>query len=304
MFAAESVARRCRGVTAAVFLVAAAGATPALGQPTLDVPYVPTAPKVVETMLDMANVGPQDYIIDLGSGDGRIVIAAAKRHGARGFGVDLDEFQVARARGAAERAGVSEKVRFFAGDLFLTDISQATVLTMYLFPSVNVKLRPRLFADLRPGTRVVSHDFDMEQWEPDAQLTVAVPDKPYGAPESQVYLWVIPANAAGTWHGTIGTDEEPMEFRVELAQTFQMVSGTGRTGAAAGQVWGGRLRGKMLRFTLTAEIDGRSARHEFEGLVNGDAVAGRVKLAGGVEREWRAHRVRRGAINITPPPPD
>lgn len=294
--------RCCRAVAAVLFLIAGAGS--ALGQPALDVPYVPTAPGVVEAMLDIAKVGPRDYVVDLGSGDGRIVIAAAKQRGARGFGVDLDEFLVARARDAADRAGVGEQVKFFAGNLFLTDISRATVLTMYLFPSVNLQLRPRLFADLRPGTRVVSHDFDMSQWRPDAELTIPVPDKPYGAPESQVYLWVIPANAAGTWRGRISTEEGPVEFHAELKQTFQMVSGTGRVGSATGRLRGARLHGEMLRFALTAEIKGRQVGHEFEGRVDGDALAGKVTLAGGVEREWRASRVQRAAININPPPAD
>lgn len=305
MFAATTIVHRCRGLGAAVmFLVAGAAAWPALAQPELDVPYVPTAPNVVETMLRVAKVGPQDFVVDLGSGDGRIVIAAAKRHGARGFGVDLDVFQVRRARAAADRAGVAERVKFFAGNLFLTDISQATVLTMYLFPSVNLQLRPRLFAELEPGTRVVSHDFDMAQWKPEVHLTVPVPDKPYGAPESEVYMWVIPANAAGTWQGSITTNEGPMEFHADLEQTFQMLSGAARIGDARGRLQSGRLRGRALRFAMSVEAEGRSVRHEFEGRVTGDAMAGKVTSPDGMEREWRASRIRRAAINIEPRPAD
>ncbi len=300
-----SVANRCRRVVGAVsFLAAVGGAGSALGQPALDVPYVPTAPSVVEAMLDIAKVGSQDYVVDLGSGDGRIVIAAAKQRGARGFGVDLDEFLVARARDAADRAGVAERVKFFAGNLFLTDISRATVLTMYLFPSINLQLRPRLFAELKPGTRIVSHDFDMAQWQPDAERVIPVPDKPYGAPESRVFLWVIPANAAGAWRGSISTDSGPVDFEAEIEQTFQTLSGTARVGAAGGRLGGGTLRGDALRFAITAGVDGRRMRHEFEGRVSGDTVSGKVKTGGGEARDWRASRIRRAAINITPPPAD
>jgi hypothetical protein len=287
---------------AAGSLVAVAACAVAAPEP--DVPYVPTAPDVVEAMLAIAKVGPRDYVVDLGSGDGRIVIAAAKRHGARGFGVDVDEQLVARAREAAEQAGVSDRVQFFARNLFLTDISPATVLTLYLFPSINLQLRPRLFAELRPGTRVVSHDFDMELWRPDAQLTVPVPNKPYGAPESEVYLWVIPANAAGTWRWSMDTGEGLVAYEAELRQTFQMLSGTARAGGAMARLEGGRVRGDTLHFALTTEAGGRSVRHEFEGRVDADAISGRLKLAGGVELDWRASRIRRAAINITPAPAD
>lgn len=276
----------------------------ALAAPDPAVPYVPTPHNVVEAMLAIAKVGPQDYVVDLGSGDGRIVIAAAKRHGARGFGVDVDEDLVARAREEAAREGVAERVQFFARDLFLTDISRATVLTMYLYSSINLHLRPRLFAELKPGARVVSHDFGMDLWQPDAQLTVAVPDKPHGAPESRVYLWVIPANAAGAWRGSIRTEEGILEFDAELTQRFQMLSGTARVGTARGRLQGGRLRGDALRFVLTAEVGGGGVRHEFEGRVSGDAIVGKVRLAGGVERVWRARQIRRAAIDITSTPAD
>jgi SAM-dependent methyltransferase len=278
--------------------------TGAIAAPDPDVPYVPTAPNVVEAMLAIAKVGPKDYVVDLGSGDGRIVIAAAKRHRARGFGVDVDEELVARAQEAAAQAGVADRVQFFARNLFLTDISRATVLTMYLYSSLNVRLRPRLFAELKPGTRVVSHDFGMDLWRPDAQLTVPVPDKPYGAPESKVYLWVIPANAAGTWRWRIDTGKGSVAYEVQLTQTFQMLSGTARAGGAMAQLEGGRMRGDALHLSMTTENGRRIVRHEFQGRVNRDAIVGRVKLAGNVELDWRASRIRRGTIDITPAPAD
>lgn len=290
------------GAVAVCFLVTVTAG--AVAAPDPDVPYVPTAPNVVEAMLAIAKVGPQDYVVDLGSGDGRIVIAAARQHGARGFGVELDENLVARAREAAAQAGVAERIQFFARNLFLTDISRATVLTLYLYPSINLQLRPRLFAELKPGTRVVSHDFGMDLWRPDARIIVPVPDKPYGVPESEVYLWVIPANAAGTWRGSIRTEEGTLEFHAELMQTFQMLSGTAQVGTARGPLQGGRLRGDALRFTLTAGVGGSGIRHEFEGRVKGDAIVGKVRVAGGVERDWRARQIRRAAIDITPAPAD
>lgn len=300
-FAARAGALLTRVVVPGLFVVTAAGVATA-SEP--HVPYVATAPNVVDAMLSIASVGPRDYVVDLGSGDGRIVIAAARRHGARGLGVELDENLVARARNRAVEAGVGDRVEFRADDLFVTDISRATVLTLYLFPSVNLQLRPRLFAELKPGTRVVSHDFDMESWQPDAQVTVPVPDKPYGAPESQVYFWVIPANAAGTWAGNVLIDGGSVEFRARLGQTFQMLSGTARLGAAAGDIRGGSLRGESLRFVLQAEESGRSVRHEFEGRIEGDTMVGKVTSSGGPTRDWRARRLQRSAINVSPRPAD
>ena len=284
--------------TAAICSLLAAGAGAAWAVEP-HVPYVPTPSSVVDAMLAIANVGPRDYLVDLGSGDGRIVIAAARRFGTRGFGVDLDENLVIRANEAAQRAGVGDRVQFYARNLFVTDISRATVLTLYLFQSVNVQLRPRLFEALKPGTRVVSHDFDMEGWEPDAQVTVPVPDKPYGAPESQVYLWVIPANAAGAWTGQINTKGAAVAFRADLSQTFQMLSGTAQAGTEVGKVREGRLHGESVRFALEAEMAGRRVLHRFEGRMNGDTIVGTVKWAGGPMQDWSARRTRPAAINLS-----
>src|SRR5687767_4877625 len=191
-----------------------------------DVPYVPTPQNVVEAMLDLAKVGPDDFVIDLGSGDGRIVITAAKKYGARGFGVELDGALVADARREAERQGVKERAQFLAQNLFITDIDRATVITSYLFPRINLQLRPRIFSEVKPGTRVVSHEFDFGNWKADAHVKVPVPNKRYGPPSSDVYLWIVPANAAGRWRwqfaGEAGT------FEVTLAQTFQMLEGAAR----------------------------------------------------------------------------
>jgi hypothetical protein len=157
-----------------------------------DVPYVPTHEKVVDEMLKVAKVGKNDVLYDLGSGDGRIPITAAKRWGTRGVGVDIDPERVKEARANATRAGVADKVRFMQQDLFDTDIKEATVVTLYLLPDVNLKLRPKLLAELKPGTRVVSHNYDMGDWKPLKTITVKLSDG-----EHTVYYWVVPPRAAG-----------------------------------------------------------------------------------------------------------
>jgi ubiquinone/menaquinone biosynthesis C-methylase UbiE len=148
-----------------------------------DVPFVPTPEKVVDRMLEVAKVGPNDVVYDLGSGDGRIVIAAAKKHGARGVGIDIDPERVKEARANARSAGVSDRVEFREADLFKTDLSEATVVTLYLLSSVNLQLRPKLLSELKPGTRIVSHAFDMGDWKPLKTEKVG---------SSTVYYWVVP----------------------------------------------------------------------------------------------------------------
>jgi ribosomal protein L11 methylase PrmA len=166
-------------------LFVASFASLALVQPSIarDVPYVPTPEPVVEKMLELAKVGPNDMVYDLGSGDGRIVIAAAKKHGARGVGVDIDPERVREARENAKAAGVSDRVQFREGDLFKMDLSGATVVTLYLLPEVNMKLRPKLLNELRPGTRIVSHSFDMGDWAPEQKVQVE---------GRTIYYWTIP----------------------------------------------------------------------------------------------------------------
>lgn len=172
-------------------MVLALGAGSATAQ-DLDVPFVVTPDHVTRAMLELAAVKPGDFVIDLGSGDGRIVIVAARHYGARGLGVEIVPDLVAQSRDNARRAGVAERVEFRVQDLFETDLSAATVITMYLLPEVNLKLRPRLQA-LKPGTRIVSHDWDMGDWKPDRVITLDVPDKPYGLEKvSRLYLWTIP----------------------------------------------------------------------------------------------------------------
>jgi SAM-dependent methyltransferase len=179
-----------RRVLAAGLLAGVAGRAGA--QLDIDVPFVVTPDHVTRAMLDLAGVKPGDFVIDLGSGDGRIVITAARHYGARGLGVEIVPDLVDKSVAAARIAGVADRTEFRVQDLFATDLSQATVITMYLLPDVNMLLRPRLQA-LRPGTRIVSHDWDMGDWKPDRVVTVDVPDKVLGRDKrSRLYLWTIP----------------------------------------------------------------------------------------------------------------
>lgn len=179
----------------------------------LQVPFVPTGERVVQAMLKLAAVDAGDVVYDLGSGDGRIVVAAARDHGARAVGVEFDRERVARAEAYAVRSGVEDRVSFVEYDLFHADFSPATVVTMYLLGSANLELRPRLLEELRPGTRVVSHDFGMGDWPPDRKLSAGA---------TAVFLWMIPARVAGTWGWQTA---QGRRFRVRLRQTWQRVEG-------------------------------------------------------------------------------
>jgi SAM-dependent methyltransferase len=186
-----------RSFAIATGLVALVAAT-AIAQSTterkaLDVPYVPTDERLVLKMLEVAQVNKNDLVYDLGSGDGRIVITAAQRFGTRGVGIDIDPQRVQEARENARRAGVADRVRFVVGDIFTADIGPATVVTMYLLPDVNMRLRPRLLSELRPGTRIVSHNYDLGDWKPARHLTMKV-----GTIDHEVFFWVVPPRAAGS----------------------------------------------------------------------------------------------------------
>src|SRR5688572_20527326 len=201
-------------------------APPALAQTGKgDVVYVPTPQVVVDEMLKMGKVGPKDYLIDLGSGDGRIVITAAKRLGARGFGVDLDQYLLKIANASAQKEGVADRARFIEQNLFETDLSQATVITSYLLPEMNRKLRPRLLA-LKPGTRVVAHDYSMGQWDADEEKTLIVPEKTVGDPgKSYIYSYVVPARVAGRWESELALGSKPVPWQFPFEQHYQYVRG-------------------------------------------------------------------------------
>jgi len=269
------------------------GATIGADAAQSSVPYVPTPQEVVERMLEMAKVGPQDYLIDLGSGDGRIVVTAAKKRGARGFGVDLNPVRIKESIENAAKAGVSDRVAFHQRDLFETDLSDATVITMYLLPSVNLDLRPKLL-QLKPGTRLVSHDFSMDDWKPDAHVDMDVKEKYGSAPgTSSIYFWIVPAQVAGAWQWQLTVGGKPQAYALTLDQKFQVISGTVRVGGQSVKLENAKLSGDQISFSFSAEIGGSRFKHEFSGRVAGSGIGGTVQLAGSRTQgqlEWNATR--------------
>ena len=252
-----------------VFLVGAfAAATCAAAQPVeKDVPYVPTPDAVVDKMLEMAEVKPDDYVIDLGSGDGRILVRAAKKYGIRGFGVDIDPERIKESKENAQAAGVADKVEFRQANLFETDFSKATVLTMYLLPQVNLDLRPKILSTLRPGTRVVSHDFNMGEWQPDDRATLQKV-KPWGG-DSNVYLWIVPARVEGVWTVQQKQANGPeRRFTLNLKQKFQEVEGEATMDGRSVPVRDGRLNGQTIHFSL----DDGSGEQRWSGRVSGNKI--------------------------------
>jgi len=258
------------------------------------VPYVPTPQDVVERMLEIAKVGPHDYLIDLGSGDGRIVVTAARKYGTRGFGVDLNPERIRESTVNARRAGVSEKVAFYHRDLFETSLTDATVITMYLLPQVNIELRPRLL-ELKPGTRLVSHDFDMGDWKPDTHIKMDAKDKYGGAGgASEIYFWIVPARVAGVWRWALPVSGKPLDYEVTLEQRYQVITGSAAVGGRAVKLQNARLRGDAIRFSFTAEVNGAPVKHEFSGRVAGEAVTGSAKMSGARlqgQHDWNARRM-------------
>ena len=239
---------------------------PRVGQEGKDVVWVPSPQAVVNKMLDMAKVTPKDYIIDLGSGDGRTVITAAKR-GAKALGIEYNPEMVELSKRNAAKEGVSDNATFQKADLFESDFSQATVISMFLLPDINLKLRPKIL-DLKPGTRIVSNTFTMAEWQADETATVDGECISY----CTALLWIVPAKVGGTWQLSQG--------ELALKQTFQMISGTLKSGNVSTPITNGRLRGDQISFTAGGA--------QYTGRVNGNAMEGTVK--GGSDSKWRASR--------------
>src|SRR6267378_8196192 len=257
----------------------------------LDTPYVPTPQAVVDKMLDMAQVKSGDMVVDLGSGDGRIMITAAQRHGARGFGVDIDPRLVQRSNDEARRLGVADRVKFLRQDLFNTDFHEANVLTLYLLPDVNMALRPKILAELKPGTRVVSHDYDMREWRPDAEQAIPAPDKKVGMrKESTVYLWIVPARVEGEWTFELSSGGKTRRTRLVLQQRFQFVSGSVELpGQGDVPISLGRLRGEELSLLLPPGALDRG-QVELVGRVKDGSLIGTVRKDDREVARWNAHR--------------
>ncbi|HTM59962.1 MAG TPA: methyltransferase domain-containing protein [Burkholderiales bacterium] len=256
------------------------------------VPYVQTPMEIVERMLRMAEVRAGDSVIDLGSGDGRIVIGAAKR-GARGLGVDLDPSLVKLATENAQRAGVADRARFEVRDIFETDLSPATVVTMYLLPDFNAKLMPRLLA-LKPGTRIVSHDGAIGDWPADETLTMRTPEKPVGiGGNSKIELWIVPADLRGTWTSQIPQHGGAWNF--QIGQNYQMLDLQVRADGRDLLVRNTRLRGEEVKLVITGIVKNRAWHHYFVGQAKGDTIEGELTVSDGnnkVVYPWLAKRAR------------
>jgi hypothetical protein len=248
---------------------------PQVGQAGKDVIWVPTPDDVVERMLTMAQVGPNDIHFDLGAGDGKIAIAAAKKFGARATGIEYNPEMVKYANAQAEKAGVAGngagKALVRHGDIFATDFSQATVITLYLLPALNMKLRPQILS-MRPGTRVASHSFNMEDWEADETSTLD---------GRRAYFWIVPANVMGTWN--LELNNQRMEMTLE--QTFQKITGSVSLGPNQGGLREARLRGANIAF---AYVDTAGLRRDFTGRVNGSRMEGSFRDEKGQEGRWTA----------------
>ena len=266
--------------------VGAATAVPLIAHSQFfDVPFVPTPQVVVDEMLRLAGVGPGDVVYDLGSGDGRIVITAARKFGARAaVGVELDDHLIYQSEESARQANLGERVKFVQQDFFKADFSQATVITLYLLPAVMRRLRERMLR-LKPGTRLVAHDFDFEDWKPDRRTTI----------RKNVFLWIVPASVGGQWQVRAAVPGSEFAFGLELRQKYQELDGFARIEGQPGGLWEANIEGDRVRFVV---VDSRDRDNEatlyFEGRVSGGAMEGEGTRGVGnqqVRFKWLATRV-------------
>jgi hypothetical protein len=253
------------GTAFCAFQAAAADLTPVKNAG----PYVPSPQSVVSDMLRYAEVGPGDFLIDLGSGDGRIVLTAAKVFGARGFGVEIKDDLVTQANEAAKNEGLAERVKFLKQDLFKTDISQATVITMYLLPDTVNLLKDKFLSELRPGTRIVSHDYPLNGWLPEKTEQFDLEEKVHisGVTTTLIYVYLVPARVDGTWQASVPTlSKQPITL--DLKQQITRVSGTAQVNGKKVALEEVLLRGERISFRLAGR------KGEFSGLVKGRSIEG------------------------------
>jgi len=267
----------------ALFLAGAAGGFPTSARAaTLDIPtpYVPSTELNVDEMLRLADVKASDVVYDLGSGDGRIVIAAARDWGARGVGIEIDPKLVAESRERAQRAGVANRVSFREGDVLKAVVSEATVVTMYLLTPLVARLQPKLLAELKPGARIVAHDYPFADWKPDRHVRVS----------KNFYLYVVPAKITGKWQLAVPVGGAVREYELELSQRFQEVSGGARVAGGYLPAFEARLAGERIAFVLVDD----NTSYRFEGRVSGHAMEGEVRWGAGPRQQqstWRATRI-------------
>jgi len=245
---------------------------PSVGQAGKDVIWVPTPPELINAMLDMANITPSDYLIDLGSGDGRIVIAAAKR-GTRALGIEYNPDMVELSKRNAQEEGVSDKANFIQADIFEADFSKATVLTMYLLPSLNLKLMPTILK-MKPGTRVVTHAFTMGDWEPDQTASVD---------SRSAYFWIVPASAEGNWFWKTSTGDAELK----ITQNYQKISGTLEGDGKVLPLNNAMLQGDRISFSIS---ESNPIQREYSGKISGNTITGSGTNSNGSETKWVAER--------------
>jgi hypothetical protein len=252
-------------------------------------PFVPTPQVVVDQMLRMANVGPKDFVVDLGSGDGVIVLTAASQLKAAGYGLDIDPELVKYSNAEAKRLGVADRAAFHVQDVFKADLSRASVITLYLLPSMMVNLRPKIFLEAKPGTRVVSHDYHFDEWQPDDQIVLDVPEKEKvnGVPKATISLWIVPARVQGKWQVQVEGGEE---YEVAFRQKYQVISGSAGASGKTMKLTFASLRGQDIGFTV---LDG-AVRRNFKGSASDTGMQGTVDLGGGRTARWTARRATAG----------
>jgi SAM-dependent methyltransferase len=264
--------------------------SPALAQGEVGVGYVPTPMPVVEAMLSLGRIGPGDVVYDLGSGDGRILITAARRSGVRGVGYEIQPWLVELSREGARTAGVAERVEFVVADLFQADLRPASVVMLYLSPTMNLQLKPALLSQLRPGSRVVSHAFHMGGWQPDTVVRVGE-----GLAEALVYGWTVPARIPGFWQLTLQLPGGGEQLHVlEVDQRFQRFDGAIRREGRAWPITGGELAGDRLGFAARDTTGRRPVTYRFTGRVSGTTISGTyTSSASARPLRWEARRFSR-----------
>ena len=244
-------------------------------------PYVPTEGFVMEEMFKLAGLRAGDVLYDLGCGDGRIVIGAVKKAGVRGVGIDIDPARIKESKAKAADAGVADRTTFLQQDLFQSDIREATVVTLFLLHEINMKLRPKLFSELKPGTRLISHNFDMGDWTPDKSLSLGLWEDGFHT----LYFWVIPVNASGSWVGRCRGEY----VTLTVNQKFQNISGSLAIGRkTALPLTEAEVMGQRVRFVAKSQKQERTI--VFEGSVKGNTLEGVLKEEGGKGEPWRANR--------------
>lgn len=255
---------------------------PVIGMPGKDVVWVPTPPQVIDFMLDMAKATPRDFVVDLGSGDGRIVLGAARR-GIKARGVELNADLVQLSREEAERMGVSQHAEFVVQDMFKADLTQTSVLMTYLLPHLNRRVRPMALAQMKPGSRVVTYAFHMGEWQPDrvAQINGLT-----------VHLWIVPAPAMGEWRWTYDGIGFGRDYAMSVTQKFQFIDGKAATANSPVYLRDMKLQGDKITFTLTEEAGSSLAQTHYEGTIDGDTISGTARTNNQSEsRPWKARRV-------------